>query len=692
MNGIKRFFIKMEKSPVIEAIRNGLIMILPILLLGCFALIFKSLPIKAYQTFITTRLDGAIYSLFDLIYNATYGFLSVYLTFSISLNYVRQKKFRESYVFGGAITAVAGFFILSGTNLENRTGNYLDAKGMFTAILSAIIIAKLYSMIVSHIKLPIKLYADGIDVDFNDAIFVTVPAVIVVSGVAVINYMICSLFDVSSFHGLYTEAINHLFDALGRSFAGGLLFVTISSILWFFGIHGSNVLEGVAQNLFVPALEENINQVALGIEPTEIFTKQFFDLFILIGGCGTSLALLISLLIFSKRKMNRNLAKMAIFPGIFNINEILVFGLPIIYNPIMLIPFITTPIVMFLISYIAFTAGLVPPVITEVTWTTPIIFSGYIATKSVAGSILQIVNLCVGVLIYMPFVRIFDKIKNNEAERRMEELTKILKESEKNNENIRLTSLSGPSGSIAKSLAIELKESVSKNDFELYYQPQYNYEGKCVGAEALLRYNHPVYGMLYPPLVIKLAQEMGILYRLEKYIFQKVAEDMKQLDIRISVNVTAVTLEEKDFVDFLKKLKEKYNIADGRLCIEVTEQMTMSSDKSVIEKLSVIKELGFLLAIDDFSMGHTSVKYLQSNNFDVVKLDGTIVKDMMENPRSKEIISSIIYLSESLHFKVIAEFVETKQQIEELRRVGCHYYQGYYFGKADKLAKLLHLL
>lgn len=430
----------------------------------------------------------------------------------------------------------------------------------------------------------------------------------------------------------------------------------------------------------------------MGIEPTEIFTKQFFDLFILIGGCGTSLALLISLLIFSKRKMNRNLAKMAIFPGIFNINEILVFGLPIIYNPIMLIPFITTPIVMFLISYIAFTTGLVPPVITEVTWTTPIIFSGYIATKSVAGSILQIVNLCVGVLIYMPFVRIFDKIKNNEAERRMEELTKILKESEKNNENIRLTSLSGPSGSIAKSLAIELKESVSKNDFELYYQPQYNYEGKCVGAEALLRYNHPVYGMLYPPLVIKLAQEMGILYRLEKYIFQKVAEDMKQLDIRISVNVTAVTLEEKDFVDFLKKLKEKYNIADGRLCIEVTEQMTMSSDKSVIEKLSVIKELGFLLAIDDFSMGHTSVKYLQSNNFDVVKLDGTIVKDMMENPRSKEIISSIIYLSESLHFKVIAEFVETKQQIEELRRVGCHYYQGYYFGKADKLAKLLHLL
>lgn len=677
---------------MVEAIRNGLVMILPILLLGSFALIFNSLPIDAYQTFIKTQMNGVFSSVFQFIYDATFGLLSVYITFSISMNYARQKRFRESYVFGGAITAIACFFILSGTEAGNLTGSYLDARGMFTGILSAIIISKLYSMIVDHIKLPIKLYADGIDVDFNDAIFVTVPALILVSAVAVFNYILCTVFDVSSFHELYTNVANHFFDVLGRSFVGGLVFVVMSSIMWFFGIHGSDVLEGVVQSLFKPALQENINQIALGLKPTEIFTKQFLDIFILMGGCGASLSLLICILVFSKRKINRNLARLALFPGLFNINELLVFGLPIIYNPIMLIPFITTPIVLFFISYAALALELVPVITTEVTWTTPIIFSGYIATGSIAGSILQIINLCIGIMIYLPFVRIYDKHKNNEAVHRMEKLTELLKESEQNNENIRLTSLSGTSGSIAKSLAVELKESVYKNEIEMYYQPQYNYENVCVGAEALLRYHHPVYGMLYPPLVIKLAQEMGILYRLEKCIFRKVAEDIEQLNIGISVNVTVGTLEEKEFIPFLKDLKEKYAITDEKLCIEVTEQMTMSSDSRVIEKLNEIKKMGFLLAIDDFSMGHTSVKYLQSNSFDVVKLDGAIVKDMMLNPRSKEIISSIIYLSESLDFKVIAEFVETEQQIEELRRVGCHCYQGYYFGKAEKLEKLMQQL
>lgn len=692
MDRIKKLFYTLEKSLLVEAIRNGLIMIMPIILIGSFSLIFKSLPINGYQDFIKTWLDGALNTILQLIYNATFGLLSIYMAFSISLNYVRVHNFRNSYVFGGAITAVAGFFILSGTNIDQQTMEYFGAKGMFTAIFSALVIAKLYSIIVSRINLPVKLYADGIDVNFNDSIFVTVPAIIILSLVAIINYAVCSLCHVGSFHELYVELINSFFDLLGRTFSGGLVFVTLSSVLWFLGIHGSDVLEGVSQNFFNPALAENIQQVALGNQPTEIFTKQFFDLFILLGGCGTSLALLVSILLFSKRKINRNLAKMAIFPGIFNINEILVFGLPVIYNPYMLIPFIATPIVLFFTSYIAFVTGIVPLVTTEVAWTTPIIFSGYISTGSVAGSILQIVNLCIGILIYIPFVRMYDGTKSGEAERRMEELMTVLKESEENNENICLTNLPGMSGNIAKSLAVELKEAIGKKEIEMYYQPQFNYEGVCIGAEALLRYNHPLYGMLYPPLVIKIAQELGILYKLETLIFEKVSEDMKLLDVSISVNVTATTIAEERFVEFLANLKKKYEIADGKLCIEITEQTAMSMDMDFIEKLNAIKEMGYLLAIDDFTMGHTSVKYLQSNNFDRVKLDGSIVKDMMVNPRSREIISSIIYLSESLDFKVIAEFVESEDQIDGLRRIGCHYYQGYYFGKADKLAKLINQL
>ena len=99
-----------------------------------------------------------------------------------------------------------------------------------------------------------------------------------------------------------------------------------------------------------------------------------------------------------------------------------------------------------------------------------------------------------------------------------------------------------------------------------------------------------------------------------------------------------------------------------------------------------------MIAIDDFSMGSTSIKYLQNNHFDMVKLDGAIVREMMSNERSKEIILSIVRLAQSLNFIVLAEFVETEEQIDELKKIGVHYYQGYYFSKAVRVDDFLHVL
>lgn len=118
------------------------------------------------------------------------------------------------------------------------------------------------------------------------------------------------------------------------------------------------------------------------------------------------------------------------------------------------------------------------------------------------------------------------------------------------------------------------------------------------------------------------------------------------------------------------------------MCIEITEQMAIKSDSEFEKALNQVKNLGFMIAIDDFSMGSTSIKYLQKNQFDIVKLDGSIVKEMMTNERSREIISSIVYLAKSLNFKVLAEYVETEEQMQALKEIGCDYYQGYHFSKA----------
>lgn len=217
---------------------------------------------------------------------------------------------------------------------------------------------------------------------------------------------------------------------------------------------------------------------------------------------------------------------------------------------------------------------------------------------------------------------------------------------------------------------------------------QYDNDFKCIGAETLLRYNHPIHGYIYPPLIIKIAEEAGILSKLERYLFEEAAYDYQFItgltdkSYKISVNVTISTILEPSFIEFLENLKKEFNIKDNEMCIEITEQMAIKSDSEFEKALNQVKNLGFMIAIDDFSMGSTSIKYLQKNQFDIVKLDGSIVKEMMTNERSREIISSIVYLAKSLNFKVLAEYVETEEQMQALKEIGCDYYQGYHFSKA----------
>ena len=159
-------------------------------------------------------------------------------------------------------------------------------------------------------------------------------------------------------------------------------------------------------------------------------------------------------------------------------------------------------------------------------------------------------------------------------------------------------------------------------------------------------------------------------------------------EISVSVNVSGLTIETDAFEQFLKKAALSGKINAGKINLEVTEQMALSSDPRTEERLRRICALGFHLEIDDFSMGHTSVKFLQSGIFGTVKLDGAIIKDILHNQRSREIIASIMGLSRSLGFKVIAEYVENEAIMEALEEIGCRAYQGYLFSPPLPLDRL----
>jgi hypothetical protein len=159
---------------------------------------------------------------------------------------------------------------------------------------------------------------------------------------------------------------------------------------------------------------------------------------------------------------------------LFNINELMTFGLPIIYNPSMLIPFILVPIVLFAISYVAMATGFVPVTMHNVNWTTPVIISGYLATGSIRGSILQVVNIAVGALIYRPFVIRYEKRQAENAIRLYGELVAKLKTSEEAVSPVVLTELSGKLGRLARDIAAELEMALENDGITMYYQPQYD--------------------------------------------------------------------------------------------------------------------------------------------------------------------------------------------------------------------------
>lgn len=206
--------------------------------------------------------------------------------------------------------------------------------------------------------------------------------------------------------------------------------------------------------------------------------------------------------------------------------------------------------------------------------------------------------------------------------------------------------------------------------------------------EALLRWQHPVHGSLYPPLVIRLAEEGGFLPLLEETVIEHVLAERTQVlqkfgqNIKISFNVTGTTVVTQQFLQFCRQLNAKNPFKGKNLCVEVTEQAMLSFGENTREAFDELHKMGLLLAIDDFSMGQTSINYLKENLFDIIKLDGSLVSGLQTHQNCREIISSISKLAASLGMSIVAEFVETEEQREILHEIGCDCYQGYLYSAA----------
>ena len=233
-----------------------------------------------------------------------------------------------------------------------------------------------------------------------------------------------------------------------------------------------------------------------------------------------------------------------------------------------------------------------------------------------------------------------------------------------------------------------MEEALEQGQFQVKLQPKYKAAGGLfTDAEALVRWCHPEWGMQSPAVFIPLFERNGFITKLDQYVWEKVCQMMQQWDkeglepVNISINVSRADVYNVNLVDTLLDLVKRYNIAPKRLHLEITESVYTESPEDIIQNVTRLREKGFVVEMDDFGSGYSSLNMLNRMPMDILKLDMQFIRTEMEMPESRRTLLYIIGLAHWLNLSVVAEGVETKEQLEHLRNLGCDYIQGYYLAK-----------
>jgi diguanylate cyclase (GGDEF)-like protein len=237
----------------------------------------------------------------------------------------------------------------------------------------------------------------------------------------------------------------------------------------------------------------------------------------------------------------------------------------------------------------------------------------------------------------------------------------------------------------------DLRDAIARCQFEVHYQPFFDLKtGYRKGVEALVRWRHPIRGLIPPDQFIPLAEESGLIVPLGEWVLRRACDDAASwpADIKVAVNLSPVQFKQAELFDVIKSALRNSGLPPERLEIEITESVLLESaveNHAFIEKL---KSIGIALALDDFGTGYSSLRCLTAFPFDKIKIDKSFIGSLMKNCKSSAIVSSIVTLARGLDISITAEGVETREQIERLRTLGVHFAQGYLLGRPVPINEL----
>jgi len=419
---------KIGQQRHLGAIRDGFVTLMPLMIVGSIVTLINNFPISTgssggkqflKEILAENKFMSWLTDLNGNVWWGTFGMLSILAVVTIA--YYLAKSY-DSDSLSAAIISLASFMCavpqMAIFALEDGTEaagwgfinyNYVNASGLFVAIAIALISTEIFVRLSKSGKLVIKM-PEGVPPAVSRSFAALLPGMLTVLAVTFVTVMIGKIASQNIFD-LITETIMNPLTKSSGSLAFGLIIVFLTHLLWAFGIHGPNIFEGILQPLNVNAIATNTELLAAGATTGfVIFNKSFLDAFVYMGGSGVGLGLIIAILLVGKSKQNRMVARLGAAPALFNINEPVLFGLPIVLNPIFVVPFVLGPIICLIIAYGATAIGFLPVARAVIPWTTPPILSGLFVTGFAwQGPVIQVINLALSILIYIPFVKIADK-------------------------------------------------------------------------------------------------------------------------------------------------------------------------------------------------------------------------------------------------------------------------------------------
>ncbi len=682
---------------LIKAIRKSFTLLIPLIIISMGSYAILTYPVPAFQNFLTSKSGLNLYAYLKILNHASFSYITLILAFLIGYCYNDEAQYPRLYHITLGLTSVLCFVIFSAFEFNNVLPEYFfdyahkagqalsfvdfGLSGLLPCLISSSIVCPLYTLIINNFT---QLHNKHMSRSIM-AVLSTLPPILICFTFFTILQGFLFLFDLST-ASIYEKINKYLYDFMlkhaDHEYLEAVFFNIIVQILFFLGIHGSFFLYEISGHYYDNVLSDNIYYSMFGTpDQYHIITSTFNNLFVSVGGSGCLLGLLIAIVIKSKNKDNRNLATIAVIPQMFNISEIFTYGIPIIFNPIYFIPFVLAPVVNLTIAYTATKIGFIPVIMEQSQISGIVLISGWNMTHNLRTVIVQAIVLIADIAIYMPFLKIDEAYRDKISVKFIRDIENFIKRNENERERPNFYNLTDDLNQTIQSLIYELRNDIETENLFMVYQPQFDINGKVIGAESLLRWHHEKAGLIYPPLIIALAKEGNFLNKLESFIFKETALMLKDISkitdntVKISVNVTGRSMADPNFEQMITDSVKKYNIRNDRLWIEVTEQDAIAS----VEKLEHLKAMGHKIIIDDFGMGHTSIKYLETALFDMVKLDGTLTRDVVTNERNQEIIKSITGLSKKFGMMIVAEFVQSSAQRDKLHSLGCDYFQGSLF-------------